>query len=84
MNSIKSKALCLGLGMFAFSAIYAQDTPKTPKPDTTQAPKHDSTTMVKYNHFTNAADQLATTSFLMINDTKSAAKKESMEKKKLS
>ncbi len=77
MKKIKSKALMLGLSCFAFSATFAQDSPRTPKPDTTQLPKHDSTVMVK-SHLDNSARKTfnAATSFVMINDNKLAAKKE--------
>ena len=45
MNSTKLKAVFLGLSCFAFAATFAQDSPKTPKPDTTKSPKHDSISM---------------------------------------
>ena len=45
MNSTKLKAILLGVSSFAVASCFAQDTPKSPKPDTTQMPKHDSTTM---------------------------------------
>ena len=43
MNSTKLKAVFLGLSCFAFASTFAQDSPKTPKPDTTKWPRHDST-----------------------------------------
>ena len=77
MKKIKSKALMLGLSCFAFSATFAQDSPRTPKPDTTKAPRHDSTVMVKSHLDTSSPKTFnATTSFVMINDNKLAAKKE--------
>ncbi len=74
---MKSKAFFLALSCFVFSATFAQDSPKTPKPDTTKRPKHDSTT-VKHNiQPAKAATTIdATTSFIMINENKLAAKKE--------
>lgn len=45
MNSPKLKAILLGVSCFAVASCFAQDTPKSPKPDTTQMPKHDSTSM---------------------------------------
>ena len=45
MNFTKLKAVFLGLSCFAFASTFAQDSPKTPKPDTTKWPKHDSTSM---------------------------------------
>jgi hypothetical protein len=45
MTSTKLKAILLGVSSFAVASCFAQDTPKSPKPDTTQMPKHDSTSM---------------------------------------
>ena len=45
MKSTKLKVIFLGLSCFAFASTFAQDSPKTPKPDTTKWPKHDSTGM---------------------------------------
>ncbi len=77
MKNIKSKALFLGLSCFAFSATFAQDSPRTPRPDTTKSPRHDSTVMVK-SHFDNSLRTTfnAATSFVMIDDNKLVAKKE--------
>jgi len=52
MNAIKSKVLFAGLSMFAFTAIHAQDTSKTPQPDTTK-PKKDTTVMINLNKVGN-------------------------------
>lgn len=53
MKSTKLKTVLLGLSCFAVATTFAQDTPKTPKPDTTQLPKSDTTrhdsTSVKLN-----------------------------------
>jgi hypothetical protein len=85
MKSIKSKALFLGLSLFAFSAIHAQDTTNTPKPDTTKPPKPDTTknvsvSMVKHNAF----NTFSATSFVIINDNKLAAKLEANDDKRIS
>lgn len=45
MKSTKLKVIFLGLSCFAFASTFAQDSPKTPKPDTTKMPKHDSTSL---------------------------------------
>jgi len=45
MNSTKLKAILLGVSSFSVASCFAQDTPKSPKPDTTQMPRHDSTSM---------------------------------------
>jgi hypothetical protein len=88
MKSIKSKALFLGLSLFAFTAIHAQDTTNTPKPDTTQSPRPDTTkrdttkanlTMVKHN----VSNTFSATSFVMINDNKLAAKLEANDDKRI-
>ncbi|MGH2646305.1 MAG: hypothetical protein ACRDE8_02015 [Ginsengibacter sp.] len=80
MKSMKSKAFFLALSCFAISASFAQDTPKTPKPDTTKEPKHDSS-MVKHNTVKPVKQDNttynATTLFMMNNENKLAAKKES-------
>jgi len=85
MKSIKSKALFLGLSLFAFSAIHAQDTTNTPKPDTTKPPKPDTTknvsvSMVKHNAF----NTFSATSLVIINDNKLAAKLEANDDKRIS
>ena len=85
MKSIKSKALFLGLSLFAFSAIHAQDTTNTPKPDTTTAPKPDTTKKASVIVIkSNAANAFAFTSFVMINDNKLAAKLEANDDKRIS
>jgi hypothetical protein len=45
MKSTKLKAVFFGLSCFAVASTFAQDSPKTPKPDTTKWPKHDSTSL---------------------------------------
>jgi hypothetical protein len=45
MNSTKLKTVFLGLSCFAFACAFAQDSPKTPKPDTTKRTRHDSTSI---------------------------------------
>lgn len=82
MNTMKTKALLASLGMFAFTAIHAQDTTKTPKPDTTQ-PKKDTTVMVNLNKVNSANTAMFTTSFAMINDNRVAAKLEAIDSKKV-
>lgn len=82
MNSIKSKALFAGLSMFAFTAIHAQDTTKTPQSDTTK-PKTDSTVMIHLNRVSSENTAMVSTSFVMINDNKAAAKLEVIDNKKV-
>jgi hypothetical protein len=85
MKSIKSKALFLGLSLFAFSAIHAQDTTNTPKPDTTKPPKPDTTKNVSVNMVKhNASNTFSATSFVIINDNKLAAKLEANDDKRIS
>jgi len=95
MKSIKSKALFLGLSLFAFSAIHAQDTTNTPKPDTTNAPKPDTTrpdttkapgatTLVNFNRSDKGSATFSAASFVMINDNKLAAKLEANDDKRVS
>jgi len=81
MKSIKSKALFFGLSLFAFTAIQAQttDTTKTPKPDTT---KH-STVMVNFKKVNSENSAVLSSSFVMINDNKLAAKLEAIDSKKV-
>lgn len=45
MNSTKLKAILFCVSSFAVASCFAQDTPKSPKPDTMKMPKHDSTSM---------------------------------------
>lgn len=80
MNAIKSKALFAGLSMFAFTAIHAQDTTTTPPPDTTK-PKPDTTVMMNINKVSSEHKAMLTTSFVMINDNRVAAKLEAIESK---
>lgn len=82
MKSIKSKALFFGLSLFAFTAIHAQDTTTTPKPDTTK-PKTDSTVMVNLNKVNSEKTAMVSKSFVMINDKKAAAKLEAIDNKKV-
>jgi len=90
MKSIKSKALFVGLSLFAFTAIHAQDTTNTPKPDTTKAPKPDTTktsgatSMLNVNKSDNASATFSAASFVMINDNKLAAKLEANDDKRVS
>jgi hypothetical protein len=83
MNAIKSKALFAGLGMFAFTAIHAQDTTTTPKPDTTK-PKTDTTVMIKSVQLNSEKTATLNPSFVMINDNRAAAKLEAIDNKKVS
>ncbi|HEY5369228.1 MAG TPA: hypothetical protein VIJ75_09570 [Hanamia sp.] len=78
MKSIKSKALFFGLSLFAFTAIQAQTTDTT-KTDTT---KH-STVMVNLNRLNSENSAVLTSSFVMINDNKLAAKLEAIDSKKV-
>ncbi|HEY5368334.1 MAG TPA: hypothetical protein VIJ75_05015 [Hanamia sp.] len=82
MNAIKSKVLFAGLSMFAFTAIHAQDTSKTPQPDTTK-PKKDTTVMINLTKVSNEKAAIVNASFVMINDNKAAAKMEAIESKKM-
>ncbi|HET7116739.1 MAG TPA: hypothetical protein VFI29_09620 [Hanamia sp.] len=82
MKAIKSKALFFGLSLFAFTAIQAQDTTTTPKPDTTK-PKKDSTVMVNFNKVNSENTAIVTTSFVTINDNKAVAKLEAIDNKKV-
>lgn len=82
MKAIKSKALIFGLSLFAFTAIQAQDTTTTPQPDTTK-PKTDSTVMINLKKVSSENTAMVTTSFVMINDTKAAAKLEAIDNKKM-
>ena len=90
MKSIKSKALFVGLSLFAFTAIHAQDTTNTPKPDTTKAPKPDTTktsgatSMLNVKKSDNASATFSAASFVMINDNKLAAKLEANDDKRVS
>jgi hypothetical protein len=83
MNAIKSKALFAGLSMFAFTAIHAQDTTTTPKPDTTK-PKTDTTVMIKSVQLNSEKTATLNPSFVMINDNKAVAKLEAIDNKKVS
>ena len=76
---MKSKAFFLALSCFAFSAAFAQDTPKTPKPDTTKWPKHDSSLVKHIIQPVKPGNSTfnATTLFMINNENKLAAKKES-------
>lgn len=82
MKSIKSKSLFFGLSLFAFTAIHAQDTTKTPKPDTTKN-KTDSTVMINLNKVSSENTAIVSKSFVMINDTRAAAKLEAIDNKKM-
>ena len=78
MNSTKLKVILLGVSSFAVASCFAQDTPKSPKPDTTQMPKHDSTSM-NLNALHNNAVSLnlkATGSFIAKNESFVALKNE--------
>jgi len=78
MNSTKLKVILLGVSSFAVASCFAQDTPKSPKPDTTQMPKHDSTSM-NLNALHNNAVNLnlkATGSFIAKNESFVALKNE--------
>jgi len=81
MNSTKLKVILLGVSSFAVASCFAQDTPKSPKPDTTQMPKHDSTSM-NLNALHNNAVSLnlkATGSFIAKNESFVALKNEAEE-----
>jgi len=81
MNSTKLKVILLGVSSFAVASCFAQDTPKSPKPDTTQMPKHDSTSM-NLNALHNNAVNLnlkATGSFIAKNESFVALKNEAEE-----
>ena len=81
MTSTKLKAILLGVSSFAVASCFAQDTPKSPKPDTTQMPKHDSTSM-NLNALHNNAVNLnlkATGSFIAKNESFVALKNEAEE-----
>jgi hypothetical protein len=84
MNAIKSKALFVGLSLFAFTAIHAQDTDtsKTPQPDTTK-PKTDTTVMVNVTKVNRENTAMLTKSFVMINDNRLAAKMEAIDSKEV-
>jgi hypothetical protein len=78
MNSTKLKVILLGVSSFAVASCFAQDTPKSPKPDTTQMPKHDSTSM-NLNALHNNAVNLnlkETGSFIAKNESFVALKNE--------
>ena len=58
MKTIKSKVLFFGVGLFAFTAIHAQETPKK---DTTE-PKKDTTVMVNLNKVNHESTAILTES----------------------
>ena len=59
MKSTQLKAVFLGLSCFAFASTFAQDSPKTPKPDTTKMPKHDSTSLSSATMHSNSVSYSA-------------------------
>lgn len=82
MKSIKSKSLFFGLSLFAFTAIHAQDSTKTPKPDTIKH-KTDSTVLINLNKVNSENTAMVNKSIVMINDTRAAAKLEAIDNKKV-
>ncbi|HEY5407445.1 MAG TPA: hypothetical protein VIJ92_10160 [Ginsengibacter sp.] len=78
MNFPKLKAILFGVSCFAFASAFAQDTPKTPKPDTTKMPRHDSTSMnLKAMHNDVVSFNVtASHSFITKNEKAVALKKE--------
>ena len=81
MKSIKLKAGFLAIGLFSMTAIFAQDTTKTPKPDTTKIPKTDSTSMVKMKSANTVSNTFFTSPSFVANENKLSAKKEKASKK---
>ncbi len=79
MNSTKLKAILLGVSSFAVASCFAQDTPKSPKPDTTQMPKHDSTSMnlnAMHNNGVSLNVKAPVSSFITKNESIVALKNE--------
>lgn len=76
MKSTQLKTVFLGLSCFAFASTFAQDSPKTPKPDTTKLPKHDSTAMKTNSMHSNSVSYQMVTPFFTKNKDIVALKKE--------
>ncbi len=85
MKSTKLKMLLTGAGFFALSAIFAQDTTKTPTTDTTKAPVHDSTTVLSTTSSSDVAISVsnanASTLVALISEDMVANKEAKAEKK---
>ena len=77
MTSIKLKVFFLAVSFFAFSATFAQDTTRKPKPDTSKLPKPDTTSMKTTQSGNVVSSNVnAVNSSLTKSDDKVAAKKE--------
>jgi hypothetical protein len=86
MKSINLKVSLLALSFFTFSAIFAQDTTKKPKPDTTNKPMPDTSkksgTSMRTTHKSLLSSNVNAINSFIAGENKIAAKKEESKNEK--